>query len=921
MDTNTAELSQSLKPEPRLIHSAVFNNDKKINIAFRRGEAVSKTVDDGDHPNKGKRAKKTAKTAHLPPPLPDKWGGGATILNKRLSSSESIKSTALDDLGKSSHLLNDLRECGRRIPAVEILGNLVRAESQPHKAKIGKSGSQSGVETSRSHRASVEDHSAINHFFISTRAGYTKEVKELLKNLPSKPGVYKFKDKAGTILYVGKAKNLKNRVSTYFRKGYAHSSRTHKMLSLVSDFEFTETDSELEALLLEHNLIKQLRPKYNILMKDDKSYVYIEVKTNEDFPRIRVIRERSLDKAAQGEKGPVKYFGPKLAANKVYETLRILKKLFPFRHCNLNIAWKGSEEQKKSLSKGGEPEKTSVEVTNRVIDYPCLDYYIKRCPGPCIGAIDPASYRRIIDEVMNFLKGKSEELEQQLEDDMREAAMNKLFEKAARIRDKLFAVQTIVEKQKITNRARVDTDVVNVVGLNGHLYFTLLMIRNGKLTDQENFIFDALEVGEQTSDDELREAIHAFVTQYYERAGEIPREIIVPDVFEETQVLEDWLVKNGASKVTITYPQKGQKNELLELAHKNALAFARQHRIKWLTAQDDEKAAERLGELIGLPQGTPLKRIEGFDISHLGGEQTVASMVVFHKGRALSKDYRHFRLRTVQGKPDDYKSMAEILTRRLKYLTKNETLSLKKATKKDAEFVEKVLGAPTKTPQERPGSTKTFVLREGETLIGAARLTDHKRHLFSLDSIYLDPKKSDEESLLFLIKKLIQGTRDSKARLYARPNEKDRELYQRYGFREIDKVPGEIQAAFNDQKRTKLGTKKTTTKSEGGVLALYATQMGGKDNSFSARPDLLLIDGGKGQLGMVIEVLKKLKIEIPVISLAKRLEEIYVPGFAAPILLQEGDSVLKLLQHIRDESHRFAITFQRSLHRKALLES
>ena len=552
-------------------------------------------------------------------------------------------------------------------------------------------------------------------------------------------------DGAGKILYVGKAKNLRSRVKQYFQKDYQHSTRTQKMISQVKNIETIETDTELESLLLESNLIKEHRPKYNILMKDDKSFVYIKVDLDEDFPRIRVVREREIPKSygstasAQRElhrrerrsakpmqlmrAGRVKnlampvlneaelinkrakYFGPKLASSKVYETLRILKKLFPFRHCNLNILWKGATEN------SGEnlqisPNKNLVEVTNRVIDFPCLDYFIKRCPGPCIGAVSPVEYKKVVQQVVDFLEGKNDELEKSLRTQMQEAASQKLFEKAAKIRDKLLAIESITERQKVTDPERRDTDVINFTTELGRVYFAILMIRNGKLIAQENFVFDALEMSAE--DRNLNEIMDSWITQYYERAAEIPEEILIPDEIEDKETLEARLTQKRESKVKILNPQKGAKNHLLELAHKNAVSFSKQYRIKWLAEARGETALARLAEVLknylsdasarreraGQSEGAPklgatergpslLKRVEGYDISHLGGNETVGSMVVFENGSSKSAHYRHFKIRTVSGKPDDYRCMEEVLMRRLKYLAKKVTVKIRKAGKKD----------------------------------------------------------------------------------------------------------------------------------------------------------------------------------------------------------------------------------------------
>ena len=294
-------------------------------------------------------------------------------------------------------------------------------------------------------------------------------ISKIVAKLPHHPGVYKMKDAMGVILYVGKAKDLHKRVSSYFKEGYEHSTRTRKLVSAITDVECIVTDSELEALILETNLIKELRPRYNVLMKDDKSFCYIKVNLDEDYPRIRVVRER------EKRDSKALYIGPKTASNKVYDTLRIIKKIMPFRHCNLDIAYNGG---------------SNVTVTNKVIDYPCLDYYIKRCPAPCIGAITPDAYKKIIHDIISFLQGKHDEIISTLKERMRALAENKKFEQAARIRDQMIAIEGLSEKQHVDDPRRVDTDIFNYYIEMGRIFINLFMVRGGKLIGQENFVLD-----------------------------------------------------------------------------------------------------------------------------------------------------------------------------------------------------------------------------------------------------------------------------------------------------------------------------------------------------------------------------------------------------------------------------------------------
>ncbi len=724
-------------------------------------------------------------------------------------------------------------------------------------------------------------------------------MKELVKNLPSSPGIYKMKNAKGEVIYVGKAKNLRNRVKTYFQKDYQHSSRTRKLIEYAADIECIETDTELEALLLETNLIKELRPKYNILMKDDKSYAYIKVNMNEDFPRIRVVRERTLEKTGEFQQ-KAKYFGPKLASTKVYETLRILKKLFPFRHCNLDIEWKESKihPQKQHDNLQIAPNKNLVNITNRVIDYPCLDYFIKRCPGPCIGAISPDEYKKIVQQVVNFLGGKNDELEKSLEGKMLEAASQKLFEKAARLRDKLFALKSISEKQKVSDPARQDTDVINFSSDLGRLYFNILMIRNGKLVGQENFMLDALEMKELEAPIDLIEALRSFLIQYYEKAADVPKEIFIPEELEEKEALEVWLTKLRGDRVHILSPQRGEKNKLLELSHKNAVSFGKQYRIKWLAQERGETALARLAEVLGIKG--PLRRIEGYDISHLGGNETVGSMVVFENGSAKSSDYRHFKLRTIDGKPDDYRSMEEVLMRRLKYLSReNSSIAMRKPSKKLFAHIKEKLNI--EGPAEAALDPKTFsCFLQGKEMVGFIQLSPASQTAGEISNLWMQEKYRDETLGYQFMKRAMEKSKFKKFYVATPPDREN--YYAEFGFQSVKEVP-----AF-------FGSAKDKT-----LMVMERKALSYADLSFKAKPNLMGIDGGKGQLNTALLALKRLKLEIPVVSLAKRLEEIYLPGEKAPLLLEEGDEALKLLQRIRDESHRFAITFQRKLHQKNLI--
>lgn len=758
------------------------------------------------------------------------------------------------------------------------------------------------------------------------------DLKKILKNLPESPGVYKMLDGGKKVIYVGKAKNLRSRTRQYFQKNYEHSTRTRKLLKNVTDIQYTETDTELEALLLENNLIKKLRPRYNILMKDDKSYVYIKIDLNEDFPRIVLIREHEMEyerrnKTNTNKTNAVRYFGPKLASSKVYETLRILKKLFPFRHCKLDIEMTDNGSQTTnnwSRAAGNElenlrvsPNKALVEVKNRIIDYPCLDYYIKRCPGPCIGAISSIEYKKIVQQIVEFLEGKSDEIEKSLKTQMLKAAKGKLFEKAARLRDKLFAIQKITERQKITDPERQNTDIINFIVETGHVYFNVFAVRNGKLINQENFILDAPEISEKDAGLDLHETLESFIAQYYEKAAEIPRELLIPEELGNKKVLEDWLTEKGTRRVKISAPQKGAKNKLLELSFKNAVSFAAQYRVKWLAYQRGETALKRLAEILKLEDKNALKRIEGFDISHLGGKETVGSMVVFENGAAKPAHYRHFKMRCADGKPDDYKSMKEVLMRRLKYLEnekEDKEIKIKMPTKKDFKAIKCI--AERDFLIEAPLLRKDFLAaKKGKKLVGFGRILKLDEKVSVISRLWIAPAERGKKLGYKIMKKLIERSKLKRVYLYTK--EELEEYYAMSGFTLLHESPVVLN---NHVVRIKKMLKRKKMNLEI-IQMVYDAKKLKPDPSFTEKPKLLVVDGGKGQLSTALLVLKRLRLKIPVIALAKRLEEIYILGQTAPLLLEEGDEALKLLKRIRDESHRFAIMHQRSLHRKTMMES
>ena len=455
------------------------------------------------------------------------------------------------------------------------------------------------------------------------------DIQEHLKQLPSEPGVYLMKDKFNNIIYVGKAKVLKNRVRQYFQSSKNHSSKVKSMVKNIDRFEYIITDSELEALILECNLIKKYKPKYNVLLRDDKTYPYIKVTTNEDFPRVLKVRKVLKDKA--------KYFGPYTNTTAVNDTLDIIKSIYPIRTCNIDI-------------------EKAIKTNMR----PCLNLHIKRCVGPCTGNITKEEYNKMIEEILLFLSGKEEKLINILKEKMSKCAMDFNFEEAAVYRDKIKSLEDMMEKQKIdSSTSDLNQDIIAMARAHDEACVQVFFVRNGKIVGREHFILEGVM-------DSTRESIlGSFVKQFYMEQEYIPKEIIIEDEIEDSFILEEWLSTKKGQKVIIRVPQKGEKKSLIEMVRKNAIEYL--EKFSDINKRKYEKsigALEELKQILNL-ESIP-KRIESFDISNIQGIDSIGSMVVFTNGKKDKKEYRRYKIKTVIG-PNDYDSMAEIVERRLKY--------------------------------------------------------------------------------------------------------------------------------------------------------------------------------------------------------------------------------------------------------------
>ena len=449
-------------------------------------------------------------------------------------------------------------------------------------------------------------------------------IQEELKKLPGKPGVYLMHDEKDAIIYVGKAISLKNRVRQYFQSSRNKGAKIEQMVTHISRFEYIVTDSELEALVLECNLIKEHRPKYNTMLMDDKTYPFIKVTVNEPFPRVMMARRMKKDKA--------KYFGPYTSAGAVKDTIELIRKLYHIRSCN----------RSKDIGK----------------ERPCLNYHIHQCYAPCQGYISREEYRKSIDEVVRFLNGNYDPILKELEEKMLDASENLEFEKAIEYRELLASVQKIAQKQKITDTAGDDRDIIAMASEGEDAVVQVFFIRGGRLIGRDHFYLKIAE------NDTKSEILSSFIKQFYAGTPYIPAELMLPEEIEDQEIIEEWLTTRREHKVRLRIPKKGTKEKLVELAQKNAQMVLKNDKER-LKREEGRTigAVKELEKILGL---TGIIRMEAYDISNTNGFDSVGSMVVYEHGKPKRNDYRKFKIKSVQG-PDDYASMNEVLTRRFEH--------------------------------------------------------------------------------------------------------------------------------------------------------------------------------------------------------------------------------------------------------------
>lgn len=451
-------------------------------------------------------------------------------------------------------------------------------------------------------------------------------IQEELKKLPGKPGVYLMHDEKDAIIYVGKAISLKNRVRQYFQSSRNKGAKIEQMVTHISRFEYIVTDSELEALVLECNLIKEHRPKYNTMLMDDKTYPFIKVTVNEPFPRVMMARRMKKDKA--------KYFGPYTSAGAVKDTIELIRKLYHIRSCNRSLP--------KDIGK----------------ERPCLNYHIHQCYAPCQGYISREEYRKSIDEVVRFLNGNYDPILKELEEKMLDASENLEFEKAIEYRELLASVQKIAQKQKITDTAGDDRDIIAMASEGEDAVVQVFFIRGGRLIGRDHFYLKIAE------NDTKSEILSSFIKQFYAGTPYIPAELMLPEEIEDQEIIEEWLTTRREHKVRLRIPKKGTKEKMVELAQKNAQMVLKNDKER-LKREEGRTigAVKELEKILGL---TGIIRMEAYDISNTNGFDSVGSMVVYEHGKPKRNDYRKFKIKSVQG-PDDYASMNEVLTRRFEH--------------------------------------------------------------------------------------------------------------------------------------------------------------------------------------------------------------------------------------------------------------
>ncbi len=745
------------------------------------------------------------------------------------------------------------------------------------------------------------------------------DISEILEKLPKCSGVYEMRDENNEILYIGKAKNLSSRVRSYFRESANHSIRIQKLVEKIKNIEWTTTRNEAEALILEDNLIKKKRPRFNILLRDDKTYSYIKI-TNEDFPRIILVRKVLKDGA--------KYFGPKTSGSAVRKIIDMLNDVFLFKTSTIGI----TED-----STTGE-----ILLDNGNQKIPCLNYHLKKCHAPCIGKISKADYAEIIKKAVSFLRGETKEITAFLTEKMMNYAQNSKFTLAAKTRDIIKSIENISEKQIISAPNELSADIIGLFTNYGHVFFHVFSARNGKIINSETF---PVMIKNESSLSPVsfsvqQEALNAFLASHASRVSDFPKTIILDKKFidEDEKIVwekyftEELQVLNGGS-VEISLPEKARRKELLDLAHQNAEDYAKRHAMSFIKKDENyEDTLETLQKKLHM-NSFP-KRMECYDISHYSGEKTVASMVVFENGKEKKSDYRSFNIKSIDTETgiDDFKSLAEALYRRLSRLPEKfpENWSTEKLKRKQ----------DIQDMQEIPclgGVAKVHITKNTIKKLSTADIYG----LFNSQK----PKKIYSNILALVEINSMKHARINLSETYIVKNMSavsigDLQIYQKQMRKFLldifVKTKCDVYKIFNYAKKTQeylehLGFEEKTTE-EGELYMLKTGKLSmSLSDSFLKIPDLIIIDGGKGQLSSTWNILKNTEYadKIQICSLAKREEEVFAirynpetkMGEMYKTEIQKNSNEGHMLQRIRNEAHRFAITKNRAGREKIIQKS
>lgn len=767
------------------------------------------------------------------------------------------------------------------------------------------------------------------------KADPLKEIKSRVSKSPTKPGIYRWMGKNDEVLYIGKAKNLKNRLKSYVQKDPDITLGPWKLalIQKITDVDWTITETELEALILETNLIKELKPKYNVLMKDDKSYVYVKINVQDPYPAVEVVRHSQMGEEDSGKKP--RYFGPFLSSGHIKRTLEMLHDVYGFRACkrSLEVLNKQSHHTaslstRPCSSRANEHE--AKRSANESRDEqglargecalkPCLDSQIGRCNGLCKDDVTQDDYQNRIENVMRFFRGDRKGVLERLKEKMQQAAEKKLFEDAAKLRDTLEYIQSLEEQQVVSDTSGANTDVFGVAMLSEKAHVVVLRERDGRVVGERSYAL----AGQA---DTVGEVLAQFIPQYYTSTGDIPDNLICAEEPEERETLEQWINEKRKTnkRITIHVPERGKKSKLLKMAEENAEEKIKQHLAKWEAAtQKVEDALTELKKKLDLKEKP--KRIECYDISHHGGTETVGSMSVFVNGKAKNEHYRSFTIRTMKkGVIDDYKALKEVLMRRLRYLVedlkeeerawKNQGVTIGKARKNEQETMKEFM-----ENDEEDFSLEDFdyrdyiVARLDGNVIAFGRLLSHAKNEMEIKSLWVHPAQRSKRIGTLIVRKLLEKARKAKQKkVYVRIFTKMEGYYANIGFRHVHNLPPVLGKKVEKIRKEHPGVQ--------GMTMVYIFANHKDDASLKSTPDLLVLDGGKGQLSAGVEVLKSMKLEIPIIGLAKREEEVFVPGNPNPLSFKKDSEGLFLLMRLRDEAHRFANWQRERRAKKGLME-